>query len=649
MIARKISQKGQILVFVILIVFITFFTLFIVGQARVYHQSTNYSVEEEKAISLAEAGIEQAINALNQDTNWNPGPGEKTLEGGQYSIVVTTINSKTKIIDATGYIPSKANPRVKKTVKVTAGEGAGVSFPYAIQVGEGGLTMFNGSYIGGTGADGKGSVYSNGNVIMDEVGTGASAINGDVVVAGGIDPTPDQQFECLSNCVDYDFGTLNDINGTIVLDVAQQVKSTATIDKGYLRKVGLKIRKVGNPPDITIRIFGNKPNNDDDPNDDEPDINAPKGSAVLTSNQVSTSTSYSDPFPEVYFFNEVFGTQSGAFFWIVIDVGTSSTDNYWYWQVSQTSGYDFGIAKRTEGDWSGDVWIPVSGDFGFKTYHGGTPTKVKGGILAGWPNSFIAGDGRANLLESLWIGKAYYQAQNNIYAGGQDCTANPSPPNCNPGTTDPPPQPFPIPQATINEWTTLIDDYLPDYEGDITACPGGAIVLPAGKYIGNISLPQDCYVTVFSPVWIQGSLTLLGGDTLKLDAGNGSAAGVIIVDGNITLNSQFDPKKIDVLGSGALGSYLMLISNIDNKANPIGTRAIRIHSDSSEPASNVGALYTNLGHIELIGRNNAVQVTGWKLNLSQTYVVYDQGMASTLIQSGPSGSYSIIKGTYQIK
>lgn len=122
---------------------------------------------------IAEAGLEKAVWMLNND----PGYTGETATGfgsGQFTVSVAAVNSNTKRVTSTGYIPTAANPRVQKKVVATAAIGNTlVAFKYAIQTGEGGFTMGNNSTI-------NGNVYSNGRI---SGGNGAQ-INGDAVSSG---------------------------------------------------------------------------------------------------------------------------------------------------------------------------------------------------------------------------------------------------------------------------------------------------------------------------------------------------------------------------------------------------------------------------------------------------------------------------------
>lgn len=127
---------------------------------------------------------------------------------------------------------------------------------------------------------------------------------------------------------------------------------------------------------------------------------------------------------------------------------------------------------------------------------------------------------------------------------------------------------------------------------------------------------------------------------LKLDSSFGGSSGALIVDRFITLSNN---NKL--LGSGTQGSYLIAVSEFNSRDDPSHRIAINISN-----SGNQGIVYANLGIINISNSNTMTEITGWQLNLTNSVTInYDQGLAGAFFSSGPSGSYSIIKGTYQLK
>ncbi len=296
----KTSQGGYaLLIAVVLLSIILASTVLIVGGASLFKQNAKSTVEGNKATNLAEAGIDKAIAALNKSSSYN-GESETELEDGSYSVTVTSVDSSTKKITATGYLPDKTNPQTTRTIELLVSKSGGAVFSYGIQTGEGGLDLQNGATV-------YGSVYSNGNINL----TGGSRITGDAYVATGIQP--DQTVDCTSpNCADYNFGKQNGANN--VYDIAQSFQPSSTAS---ITKVFLKVKKVGWPSDATVRILAD--------NGGSPNKNSVLATGTLSTNRVSTSYGYID----VSLTTNPTLTANTTY-WIMVDT-SGNNYNYWVW------------------------------------------------------------------------------------------------------------------------------------------------------------------------------------------------------------------------------------------------------------------------------------------------------------------------------
>lgn len=605
------NQRGQMLVLSLMVLSLVLIsTLAIISGSLTYWQSSRNSLEAVQATNLAEAGIDQAVASLNANPSFNPTPDNETLLGaGSYSIKVTSKDAGTKLIESTGYIPSRTSPKISRTVKLQISKGVGVAFNYGVQVGDGGLEMQNSATI--TSANGQGSVYSNGNIIMQN----SAKITGDAYVAGGIQPSPDQQADCtLPNCSDFIFGK----NSGAELDIAQSFKPGQT---AVINKAALKLKKIGSPANITVRILGDNNGN-------------PSKGNVLASGTLNASLATSQySFVEVAF-NSPPQLSANTYYWVVVDTSANSS-NYWSWSADTTQGYTCASTPPCLAKWSPNwqagspVWNNIAGDLGFKTYMGGVATSIVGSN-----NPTIDGNAYANTITGMTIGKdAYYQSESGNTVSGQTCTNNS---HCHPGSLDPSVAAMPISQGNIDEWKQQAQD-----AGSLGApdCNSQTVWGP-GKYTGDLVISGTCTETIKTPIWITGSLTTNNTTTLKLDPSYGSSSGQIIVDQFITLGNN---NKLQ--GSGTAGSYLIAISEFNSRDDPSGRDAIKIQN-----SGNQGVVYSNLGSIEVSNTNTMTEITGWKLKLKNTVTVnYDQGLAGTFFSSGPSGSFSVVKGTYQSK
>ncbi len=618
------NESGQMFILaVIVLVLVMINVVLVISNSLTLFQNSKYSSGALTATNLAEAGIDKAVASLNKSAGTYNGESEVKIGAGSLGVVITPKDASTKIIEATGYIPNKSNPKFKKTIRAEVSKGDGVSFHYGVQIGDGGLRVDQQSTI-------NGGVYSNGNISLDQ----QTIINGDVYVAGGTQPMPDQEFDCSSpGCleVDYQFG--KNITGENRIDVSQSFKPSQT---AVINKVGLKLKKIGPGPhpNLTVKILGNNASNN-------PNKNDLKALGTLSSVQVTQQYSYVE-----VAFTTAPTLNADTYYWIVVDTSNNNT-NYWSWSKDTLGGYNCGgsnppcFAKFSPDHNAGSpLWTNISGDLGFKVYMGGVATRIDGSGNGG-NISKINGIAKANTLNNLSIsGEAFYQVQSGVTANGQDCTSDPSPPKCNPNSTDQPPIPMPISQAQIDEWKDMADETV--ITGDITNCPP---TLASAKYVGNITLPQLCTVTVESPIWMTGNFYMDQNSKLKLNSTYGLSSGVFIVDGTSTLIQQNKLQGSCQQDSCTNGSYLMLISEYPSKTDPLETPAIYI-----EQQGNSGVLYANNGKIEVNQQNTFAEITAWKVYLHQQVIVdYNDGLAGSFFSSGPSGSYSILKGSYQAK
>jgi len=588
-------EAGQILIIVFVALGVVLFTvLSIITGAQIYFQNSVYSTDAEKATALAEAGVDKAINSLNQTGGVYNGETETSLGNGSYSVTITSKDAATKIIEATGYIPSKTNAKVKRTIKITSSRGVGVSFIYGIQIGEGGLELGNSNLV-------KGSIYSNGSIVLGNT----NDIEGDIWVAGGPQSNADQQTDCSGvNCTDFLFG--KSVNGESRLAVAQSFKPGSS---GVLNKISVNIKKFGLPPDITVRVMQDSSG--------KPDKNAVLTSGTLYASLVASVYGWID-----VTFNTSPAVTADTTYWLMFDTA-SNNNNYWSWQSDLAQSYTRGSPAWSQ-NWStgNPVWNSFSGDLSFKSYLGGAPTSVRGNNN----KSTATGEVHANTIENLIIEKdAYYQTIITSNVTGVS----------HPGSADPPPKVFPISDANVADWKNQVDKPETTTIGDITTCPA---ILGPMKIVGNVTLNSCPDMIIKSPIWITGNFTMNSGNELTLDSSYGSSSGVIIVDGKISMNSNNHLNGTDV-GS----SLLMGLSNYDSRTD--GVAAIEVNSNG-----NTGVYYASKGIIEPGTHNSFKELTAWGIRLvNNSTIDYEQGLSSTLFTSGPSGTYSLVKGTYQVK
>lgn len=603
-----LNQKGQVFLLAVVILFIVLVgTLILFNNSLTFSQDSRYSIESLQATHLAEAGIDKAVAALNASPALYSGEPESFLGPGSYSVDISPKDSVTYIVAATGYIPDKTQPKAKRTVKIEVSKGTGIAFNYGVQVGDGGLIMKPSSEV-------RGSIYSNGNITMDN----NTKITGDVFVAGGVAPAANQENNCvLPNCTDFTFGKVT--GGEDRMDLAQSFEPTLT---ATLNKISVKLQKNGTPPNLNVKI-----------------VTDSSGSPSKT--VLSTGTLYASLVSTLTYgfvdvaLNPAPLLSANTPYWIIVDTCANSTNcntpDYWTWSVDTLFAYSRGVGKWSPNWQAGNPsWNNLSlGDLDFKIYLGGVATFIKGsnGATVGHiQNNVRFGDLHANTIEDLEITKdAYFQLlKGSVSIGGTSF----------PNSADPAVQVMPISDTIIAFWENLAESQGGVYPGDVTTCP----VSMHGRYDGNVSLPNGCTVRIDGYVHITGSLNLSNNDILKLNSSIGASSKAIIVDGIISMDNNNQ-----ILGSGTNGSYLILISKYSTKNDPLKNWAIDIRN-----GGNTGVMYSNEGAIRVANNNIMKELTGWKLQLENNVVVeYETGLAGTFFSSGPSGSYSPIKGTYQ--
>lgn len=593
-------EAGEAFLLVIIVVAIVLVgTMALIGGATLYFQNALYSVNSEKATNLAEAGVDKAIVALNKSAGTYNGETETSLGDGSYSVMITTKGPGSKIIESTGYIPNKLSPKVRRTVKIEASQGVGVSFVYGIQVGEGGLELGNNNQVQGT-------IYSNGNI---QAGNN-NVITGDAWVAGGPQPNPDQETDCVgSNCSDFIFGKT--VSGEQRLDVAQSFKPGST---NTLNKVAVKIKRQGSPPDVTVRLL-----RDDN---GKPDKNGVITNGILFSSLSTSSFGWID-----VTFSSSPQLLADTTYWLMTDT-SSNNNNFWIWQNDLAGSYTRGEPKWSD-NWSvgNPQWTGLGGDLSFKTFMGGSVASIRA------DNDFqVQNDVHANTIENLSIGdEAFYQTIINSTVSGASCTNNPK---CHPGSADPPPKVFPISEANISEWKAQAEAGGLS-GGDLNGC---VATLDNKKIVGNVSFNNNCIVTVKTPIWVTGNLTLSNNNKLKLSTEYGATSGVIVVDGKVNLSNDNDLE-----GTGQGASLLMVLSTYDSRVN--NEDAVNVGNNG-----NSGVFYAHKGIINPGNNNQFKELTAWKIRLTNNSIInYETGLSSSLFSSGPSGSYSLVGGTYQIK
>jgi Tfp pilus assembly protein PilV len=192
---KKYYELGQIIIIaVVVLAIILIMAGSLIGYSVQHLKYERTAVHKEQALVLAQAGIDKAIYELNQNQNYTGETGTAMTGIGQFSVSVANIDMMAKRITVTGYAPSSANPVATSIVKATAViDTTSVSFQFGIQVGEGGLTMANGSRV-------EGNIFSNGPISGSGTVTGTAVVGGAAGSITGITVNKDARAASMSNC-----------------------------------------------------------------------------------------------------------------------------------------------------------------------------------------------------------------------------------------------------------------------------------------------------------------------------------------------------------------------------------------------------------------------------------------------------------------
>ncbi|MFA5997801.1 MAG: choice-of-anchor R domain-containing protein [Candidatus Paceibacterota bacterium] len=564
---------------VVMTVTVSFFDYF----ASSVH-AERYALASAQARSLSEAGIDTAVYELNQDSGYSGG-SETPLGNGTFSISVASIDGNTKRVTVTSFVPNSVDPIATKVVQATVSINSSVvSFNYGVQVGEGGVTMSNGSRI-------EGNIFSNGSI------SGNGTITGDATLAMGTDPVAEQQWTVQN--AGFNIG-----DTSAHADVAQSFKLSVG---AALAKISLNVKKTGSPGDLSIKLVTD--------NNGKPSTTV-LASGTLPASLITTAYGFAD--------STLDGTPflaADQTYWIIA-IASVNSNNYFIWGRDSNGGYTRGAAKYSS-NWNGSnpTWTSITGDLGFKTYISGIPTTLSGVT--------VGGDAWAYGLSSCSIGgDASYQTISSCSVAGTQY----------PGAAVETPAPFPISDAQIAEWEATAE------AGGTTAGPysiSGAQTLGPRKINGNLTVTNGGVLTLSGPVWVNGNITLSNNASLLVSPGTGTSGAILIADapsatttsGRVTISNN-----VIIDGNGSENSFPMIIST------NTGSEAIELSNNASGVilyAPHGGIEVSNNTTV------NQITAKSLELENNST-VVYLSGLQNASFSNGPGGSWTVVPGTYAI-
>ncbi len=556
-------------------------TVIIVNEMRI----NKNLISSVQSYYSAESGIEDGLlRVMNSDYDYT---ATNNFDLGESAVSqnITQNGNLTTIESISSYHNNKR--KVKTELIITTSD---ISFNYGVQIGEGGLTMDNGSFI-------NGNLYSDGSV------TGSGTITEDLIVATGMSLDGNGMWDTYND--DLIFGESGEPT-----DIAMSFIPTST---GILSQISFYIKKYGNPVDGTIRIV-------------EDNAGSPstitKATATFSASKIGLSYGWVN-----FSFSSPANLTAGNIYWIIVDVD-STISKYFY--IGRGQWNDKSVSKYSD-DWSSESWTAdTMGDYEYKAWIGGVSTSVDG--------LTINGNAHAHEIKNCAIaGDARYQTILDSTVGGTEY----------PGTPDPPVVVLPISDSNIADWKAdavayeILDSSLCSVSTDTTINGGKLTCLTGFRPAGGVT------ITLKGTLWVEGDIILENNSKLILDSSYGDNGGIIIADnpGNeFTSGKILVENNIIICGSQGLndteddcanstGSYILVLSTHSGEA----TYAINVKNNA-----NGAIFYAQNGTVNIKNGANLKEVTAYRLNLEENAeVTYESGLADASFSGGPGGGWII--------
>jgi hypothetical protein len=262
------------------------------------------------------------------------------------------------------------------------------------------------------------------------------------------------------------------------------------------------------------------------------------------------------------------------------------------------------------------VWSDAGRDFDFKVWTGGVVTKID--------NVDVTGDARANTIEDADIGgDAYYQTIVNTDVDGAEY----------PGSSDPGPIDMPLSDAVIAQWKSDAESG-GTIAGDVSYTNGCNVSLGPKKITGNLTIDNNCTVTLTGTVYVVGNVSLSNNVVLRLSSGYGANSGILLADGKVDIYNN-----VAFQNSGTPGSYVMVLTTNTSLDAADPAMALSNNSENS-------IFYASDGMITVSNNAELKEVTAFKLYLeNNASVQYESGLANVNFSKGPGGGWSLKIGT----
>jgi len=525
---------------------------------------------------------------------------ESALEDNLYRLKTVKTSSSADVVSigsavatsSFGGIPSNQvqtivstsnNNNYDRDTTVSLVSGTSLNLPYAAQVGTGGLNLIGGSSI-------TGNVYSDGPIIADWscpiIGSATAASVAPYVLDQHNDSptTPPQSIVFSKTSSTQDFA-----------QSFMPATSTAFM------KVSLYIEKTGSPSNITLRIVA--------------DNNGVPGTTDIADGSLSASSVTTN-----YGWVDVLLSSNpqlvvGSTYWIVLDSNSNSTSNYY--TIGANSSYVSGVGKLGiyKGSWSNTS--PSGLDGYFRTYNGGSFISGPSGAQSAFDiGTGGVGDAYADTIESV-------DAAGNIYCQGGLLNDE----SCNTSKPSPLEVSLPVTSAMISTWESdATNGTSTATDVHIGPWPNQNVAMGPAKINGNLIVDSGGTLTLTGTMYVTGNVSISGGGSVSLSPSYGTNDDVIVADGTISVGSGSS-----VNGSGAAGSYTMLLSN--SNSNP----AITINGGSNAVIANA-----QNGGVIISGGATANDVVGKNVTVEGgSQVIYQSAIGSNNFIDSSSTSSTI--------
>lgn len=207
-----------------------------------------------------------------------------------------------------------------------------------------------------------------------------------------------------------------------------------------------------------------------------------------------------------------------------------------------------------------------------------------------------------------------------------------------PGSEDQPEVPLPISDADISGLEQAAAD-----GGVISSpCPykiNSDTTLGPVKITCDVEISGSPTVTFAGPVWVVGNIDVQNNAQLQIESSLGETGIAVIADNPAdSLNSGkiILRNSTSYSGSGAEGSYILMLSQNSSAENGEDVKAIQLLNSASGDV----ILYAAHGEIEIKNNVTLKEVTAYLVNLENSAtVIYETGLENSLFTSGPSGGW----------